>query len=190
MKPVVRKEMKQTLRAIPAEDARRKSHAACRLLAAQEEFRRARTAMIYLHIPHELNVGPLALAAWQDDKTVLVPKVDYEQRHMIAVEIRSLDTDLEPGRFGILEPMAWEPWPVEDIDLVVAPGLAFGREGSRLGRGGGFYDRFLSQPDMHAVTCGIAFAEQLLAELPTHAHDVPLDMLVTDDEVLRFNRKR
>ena len=186
MKQRVRKEMKARLRGISAEGASGKSRAACGLLAAEGEFRSARVVMLYLHISHELDVGGLALAAWQDDKTVLVPKVDYEQRHMIGVKIRSLDAGLVTDAYGILEPPTWEPWPVEEIDLVVVPGLAFDRTGNRLGRGAGFYDRFLSQPEMRATTCGVAFAEQVIDEVPAHAHDVRLKMLATDEEVLRF----
>lgn len=179
--------MKAVLGGIPAEAASSRSRAACSLLASQPEFRRARIVMLYLHIPRELDASRLALAAWRDDKIVLAPKVNYRQRHMIAVEIRSLDAGLEAGAYGIPEPVTWEPWPVEQIDLVIVPGLAFDRKGNRLGRGAGFYDRFLSRPEMRAVTCGIAFAEQVLDGLPTGDRDVPLKMLATDEEVVRFN---
>lgn len=187
MKAQVRKQMRQALGGIEAEAAAAKSRAACARLAGRQEFRDARVVMLYLHIAHELDVAALALAGWQDDKTILVPKVNYEQRHMIAVEIRSLDTDLAIDPYGVREPITGEPCPEGEIDLVAVPALAFDRAGNRLGRGAGFYDRFLSQPDVRAMTCGIGFAEQVLDELPVQNHDVPLKMLVTDEEVLRFS---
>jgi 5-formyltetrahydrofolate cyclo-ligase len=66
--------------------------------------------------------------------------------------------------------------------------MAYDRQGGRLGRGGGYYDRFLGQPGLRAVRCGLAFAEQVVDELPTAPHDQPVDIVVTDQEVLRFNR--
>ena len=104
---------------------------------------------------------------------------------MSAVEIRSLEDDFTPGAFGIREPVG-EPWPIDGIDLIVVPALAYDRRGNRLGKGGGFYDRFLALPSRRGVPCGLGFDEQLLDEVPTDDHDHPIDMVVTDKEVLRF----
>jgi len=107
---------------------------------------------------------------------------------MVAVTCRSIDDDeMLVDQFGIRTPKNGQMWPYEDIDLIVVPALAFDRQGNRLGRGGGFYDRFLAEPRVHAVTVGLGFAEQLVEELPTHHYDRPVDMLVTDQHVLRFN---
>jgi 5-formyltetrahydrofolate cyclo-ligase len=190
MKSHLRKEMRERLLAMPAEAVTEKSRAACSGLIAQEEFRNADVVMIYLTIPGEVDTGELALVTWQHEKTVLVPKVDREQRHMIAVEIRSLETGFVAGSYGIREPVEGEPYPPEDIDLIVVPALAYDRLGSRLGRGGGFYDRFLAHPGVRAVKCGLGFEDQIVDELPTRAHDYPLDMLVTDKQVLRFGSKK
>jgi 5-formyltetrahydrofolate cyclo-ligase len=68
---------------------------------------------------------------------------------------------------------------------VIVPGLAFDSRGRRLGRGGGFYDRFLSQPDLTAVTCGVALEAQILEDLPREPHDVPVDLLITEERTIR-----
>ena len=78
-------------------------------------------------------------------------------------------------------------WRPQDIDLIVAPALAIDRHGRRLGRGGGYYDKFLAQPALRATICAFVFAEQLLDDLPHLPHDQPVDMVVTDAEVLRFH---
>ena len=91
------------------------------------------------------------------------------------------------GAYGIREPISNEAFPPEQIDLIVVPAMAFGADGARLGRGGGFYDRFLSQPDLRAATCGLAFHEQVLDAVPTGEHDCPVMVVVTDKEVLRFS---
>ena len=187
MKPTLRKDMLKTLAAMSAQTIAAKSHLACQALADLAEFRSAATVMIYLPMPRELDTAPLALAAWHQDKTVVAPRVVWGQGHMVPVLCRSLDDgDLTPPRFGVREPMEGEPWPLEEIDLVVAPALAFDRRGHRLGRGGGFYDRFLASSMLKATACGLGFAEQVVDELPTADNDHPLDILVTDKEVLRF----
>jgi len=187
MKHHLRKEMKQRLATIGPDEAAERSRLACRRLIELPEFQRAHAVMIYLTIPQEVETTELALAGWQHGKTILAPRVNWDQRHMLAVEVRSLESGVSSTRYGLWEPSDGEPWPIEDIDLVVVPALAFDRDGHRLGRGGGFYDRFLAEPKMRAASCGLAFAEQLLDELPRHAHDWPVDILVTDREVLRFN---
>ena len=105
---------------------------------------------------------------------------------MIALPYRSLDDSMSVGRYDIEEPADGEPWPADNIDLIVVPGLAFDTSGGRLGKGGGFYDRFLVQPGMHALTCAVAFAEQMIETVPAEPHDRRVDMLVTDEAVLRF----
>jgi len=189
MKQRIRQQIKATLAAMSPEAARAKSLRACKALAQQAEFRDARAVMVYLDIHEEVDTTHLILAAWQDDKTVLVPRVAWKHKHMTAVAIHSLDTGIAETPAGLREPTDTEPWPVEMIDLVITPALAFDRKGNRLGRGGGFYDRFLASPEMRAATCGLAFSEQLVDELPVSHHDYAVDLVVTDTEVLRFNSR-
>ena len=85
-------------------------------------------------------------------------------------------SQLIPGRFGIREP-APGPKP-EQLDLIVVPGLAFTAEGSRLGRGAGFYDRFLSSVPHSTVKIGVCFEFQCLSEIPQKSHDVKMDAVV------------
>lgn len=166
-----------------------KSQTACKKVIALDEFRKAGSVMLYMPIPGEVDATEIALAAWQHEKTVLVPRIEAESAgHMIAVETNSLDDEMVAGSFGIRYPAKGRPWPIEDIDFILVPALIFDRRGHRIGRGGGFYDRFLGQPDMQAFTCGLAFAEQLIDRLPNHVHDKPVDMLVTDEHLLKFDR--
>ena len=190
MKRLVRKQMRAALAAMDSRAAADKSRRACDALIALDEFRQARVVMIYLKIPNELDADAIARAAWEDGKTVLVPKVVWEDRRMEAVKIDSLDAGLIETPQGLREPPEGKHWPVEQIDFVAAPALAFDRSGSRLGRGGGFYDRFLSSPQMHSVLCGLAFSEQVVDEVPVDGHDHPVDILVTDAETLRFRASR
>jgi len=186
MKKHLRVEMKEKLAAMSSQAANEKSYAACMLLTGLPEFRNADVVMLYLPIPQEVDPAEVALHAWQQEKTVLAPKVNWDQRHMLAVRIQSLSDDVVTGRYGVPEPAEGPVWPVQDIDFIIVLALAYDRSGARLGRGGGFYDRFLAEPGMRAITCGLSFAEQLVNELPADKHDRPMDILVTNKEVLRF----
>ena len=187
MKARLRKEMKAALAAMSPGDASVKSAAACGRFLALPEYHCARVILLYLPIPQEVDTAAIALDAWQHEKRVLAPRMDWDRRHMEAVQIRSLDDELTGGRFGIRQPRDGQPCPVDQIDLVVVPALAFDPRGGRLGRGAGFYDRFLSHRDLRAVACGLAFDEQVIEDLPRHAHDRPVSILVTDRRVLRFD---
>jgi len=178
--------MKAALASIPPQDVTDRSEAACRLLIDLPEYRDARAVMLYLPLPHEPDPTRLALHAWEEGKTVLAPKVDWARRDMLAVEIHSMQEGVVAGKYGVPVPPDGPVRAPERIDLVIVPALAYDRSGGRLGRGGGFYDRFLSELREDTVTCGLGFSEQVVDELPTGEHDRPVDILVTDKEVLRF----
>jgi 5-formyltetrahydrofolate cyclo-ligase len=186
----LRQEFQKTLAGISAEQRKEKSRRACRNLIATPEFQNASTVMIYMSLPHELDTSDAILSAWQMGKTVVVPKVSWQQRHMIPVQINSLETGFSEEVPGLRNPVTGAPVPFEDIDIVVAPGLGFDRRGNRLGRGGSYYDRFFTNKELKSRKCGFAFSEQLIETVPVTDHDVPVDMLVTDEEVLYFGKAK
>jgi 5-formyltetrahydrofolate cyclo-ligase len=145
--------------------------------------------MIYLSLPHEVDTAAVILSAWQQGKTIAVPKVSWQQRHMIPVIITSLDTGFSTEVGGLRNPITGLPMPIEEIDLVVAPGLGFDRKGNRIGRGGSYYDRFFANKELRAVKCGFAFEDQVVDTVPTDERDMRMDILVTDDEVIYFNKE-
>jgi len=119
-----------------------------------------------------------------------VPKISWQQRHMIPVQVNSLETDVSTGVSDLRNPVAGVPVPFEEIDLVVAPALGFDRQGNRLGRGGSFYDRFFANEQLRALRCGLAFAEQLVDSIPVTDGDELVDFLVTDGEVMYFKDEK
>lgn len=185
-KAAVRKHLRQMLAAMTEADRHQKSLKACGLLGASPEFTAARVVMLFLSTPHEIDTASLALKCWQAGKTVVVPKVSWDQRRMLPVEITSLHTELAVTGPGVREPVGGQPMPVGFIDLVVVPGMGFSSRGHRIGRGMGFYDRFLAQAEFLGVSCGLGFEEQIVEELPVLDHDMPLGMLVTDGGIRRF----
>ena len=184
-KSAIRKQLRETLQAMSEPDRHAKSLAACTFISTSPEFAAARVVMLYLSTPTEVDTAPLALRAWQAGKTVVVPKVSWDQRRMLPTEITSLK-DAMTTTGPVREPIAGRPMPVEFIDLVIVPGLGFTADGHRIGRGMGFYDRFLAQDDFLGLSCGLSFEEQIVERLPMLDHDMPLSMLATDRGLRRF----
>lgn len=185
-KSEIRRQLRTALGAMTDESRHAKSSIICSAIAASPEFTAANVIMLYLSTPEEVDTASLALRAWQAGKQVVVPKVSWDQRRMLPTEISSLNNGLAITGPGVREPIAGKPVPVAFIDLVIVPGLGFTEDGHRIGRGMGFYDRFLAQPDFNGLSCGLAFQEQILEHLPMLDHDVPLSMLATDQGIRRF----
>lgn len=188
-KAQLRRQLQNCLLAIPSEQRSEKSRKACRNLLSISQFQSASTVMMYLSLPHEADTSEVILHAWQLGKVVAVPKISWQQRHMMPVQIHSLETGFSTSSWGLRNPIAGVPMPFEDIDLVVTPALGFDRKGNRLGRGGSYYDRFFANAELRASRCGFGFEEQLVEAIPVTEHDEPMDFLVTDEEIIYFNNR-
>jgi len=188
-KAQLRRKLQKYLLAIPSEQRSEKSRKACRNLLSIPQFQSASTVMMYLSLPHEADTSEAILHSWQIGKVVVVPKISYQQRNMMPVQIHSLETGFSTSDYGLRNPISVVPILFEEIDLVVVPALGFDREGNRLGRGGSYYDRFFANAELKASRCGFGFAEQVVETIPVTKHDEPIDFLVTDEEIIYFNNK-
>ena len=129
-------------------------------------------------MPDEVDVWPLLEETLAGGKMAALPRYDTLSNDYSARHVHHLQTEVEPGQFGIREPKAGCPEiPLERLALILVPGVAFDLRGGRLGRGRGFYDRLL--PQIHGVKCGVAFDEQIVDAVPTGNHDVRMDFILT-----------
>lgn len=151
------------------------------------EVMSARVAMAYIALPDEVQTSLLIETWLAEGRSVCVPHTDTRQHRLIPVRLRELD-GLGKGALGIPEPERQEEIHPEEIEFVVAPGRAFDRKGNRIGRGGGYYDRFFREACPRAVRCGAAFSCQVLEAIPHEEHDAPLDIIVTETLTLRAHR--
>ena len=159
-----------------------RSRIICEKLLSSNEFRQSRTVMSYVSLPSEVDTFMFNTEALKRGKRVVVPCVNAAEQAITASELTSMDS-LVKGPFGIYEPEDGQKRtiPLKEIDLVVVPAIAFDRNGMRLGRGKGYYDRFLSSPDLSSArTIGIAFGFQIVDSLPSDPHDRPVLRVVTD----------
>ena len=185
MKETIRRELRRNLTAMKDGVREELSEQACELLLGLGEYVQARIVMAYIPLPDELDIEPMLRSAWQDGKTVAMPRIIWEKHELKPIVTHNLDSDLMAGRHGLREPAGTEEITLSDIDLVIVPAVGFDRRGHRMGRGGGFYDRFLARSKLRARTVGITFDQQVLEELPVLSHDQRVQMVVTDAGIHR-----
>ena len=147
----------------------------CLQIIGTQEWQEANTVLLYAALPDEVDLNLLLQDAEGSDKRVILPVVDgdtlllkvYDPRHMA-----------RQGKYQIMEPTAQCKTldNLDEIDLAIIPGRAFTRQGARLGRGKGYYDRLLSS--LHCPKWGVAFPCQMVKEIPTDPWDIPLDKVI------------
>lgn len=169
----------------PAVDA-----SVCARLREVEELERAGCVLAYLSLPDEVSVDGWIAGALGRGVRVCTPRVDWATGAMEASVLRKMG-DWEPGRHGLRGPAADAPIvPIEEVGAVLVPGLGFDMRGSRLGRGGGFYDRLLARLPASAVRIGVATRQRVVDRVPAEAWDQTLDVLVTETGAERFERAK
>ena len=150
-----------------------------------ESYKQSKTAMFFVSFNSEVNTHDMIKESI-GRKTVIAPKV--VQNEIEPSVIIDLDSLIPSGKFGILEPIEIMKIAYKNIDLVFVPGIAFDKEGHRVGYGFGYYDKFLKKVPK-AVKIGLCFDFQVVGKVPREEHDVPVDFIVTDKEVLECKKK-
>lgn len=157
------------------------------LLVQTSAYREADVVMTYMSFGSEADTLALARRVLADGKRLCVPVCEAETHTITPAAVTDLDGELRPGHYGILEPVHVEPVNIAEISLVVVPGLAFDREGYRVGYGGGYYDRFLPRLPHGAVTAGFTYDACVTDCVPRDAYDMPVDMVITQSGI-RYRR--
>ena len=139
-------------------------------------FKKAKTVMFYMSFGGEVDTVDMIRAAQKLGKTVVVP-VCGRNRMMSPCVLKNKGTLLR-GPYGIREPALRKPVNLKSLDLVIVPGLAFDKKGRRLGRGKGYYDRFLPKVSRHSVAIGLAYDFQILPFIPTTKYDVGVHKVI------------
>lgn len=153
---------------------------------------KAKTILFYAPVARELDVGPVGKACLEKGLRVAIPRSGWHDQSITPVEVTEwpFGEKLSPGKHGIHQPAEnARVLNLGEIDLVVVPGLGFDATGGRLGRGGGFYDRFLTRPELRAWRVGAAMDEQVVEEVPRDRWDVGMDVLVTPLRTLVFSAR-
>ena len=129
---------------------------------------------LFISLPDEPQTANFIEQLLSKNKRVVVPRIEGEEMNFY-----DISEGVSEGAFGIMEPIATTPIEPSEIDVMIVPGVAFTRQGARLGRGKGFYDKYLSHNSFRAYTIGVCYPCQVVENLPTEPHDKQLDLIVT-----------
>jgi len=156
----------------------RKSKFIERKLLNQEEFIKAKRIMFYLAFEGEVKTENMINKAKELGKEIYVPLCDTKQKALRPCLLRK-DSRLIKGPYQTLQPQTKTGLPLDELDMVIVPALAFDKNGNRLGRGKGYYDRLLKKISHHTSSIGLAFDFQILPTLPIEQNDVPVNKVLS-----------
>ncbi len=181
-KEVLREKILKKLREQREESRQKKSLEIKRQLFLERQFLQADTVMFYISKDGEVDTEQMIRDALKMGKKVVVPLTLVKEKKIIPSELKDYDKELEKGPFGIYQPglKFIRKKTLKDIDLVIVPGVAFDRSGNRLGRGGGYFDRFLAKLKKKNVPMfGLAFDFQIQKKIEVFSHDIPVTQLIS-----------
>ncbi len=173
--------------ALPQDLRARWSRDICARILALPQYKAARCVLGYMSFGAEFDSTDWVRQVLADGKELLLPKVDTALRELVLYHVQNIDAQLAPGAYGIREPLATncEQAGLDEPDFILLPGVAFARDGARLGYGGGFYDKLLARMNSnHATLVAAAFSMQLVADVPQETTDRKVQWLVTETETI------
>lgn len=149
------------------------------------DWKQAKMIGITISNRPEVDTYQIISKAWEEEKQVVVPKC-YPKEKRMSFRLLNEFSQLESVFFGLLEPIEKATKEVEpdQIDLLIVPGLAFTKEGYRLGFGGGYYDRFLT--NFTGKTVSLAFNTQIIPQFTIEKHDIPISKIITNEMVIEI----
>ena len=175
-KKSIRAEVRRRIKLLSEADKGAAATAIFTKVEATDAFHKAECVALFVAMWDEVPTVE-TMERWRNmGKRVVVPRVEgdvmrYYDYHPDRMTV---------GAFGIIEPVGDDEVSADAIDLMVVPARAFTLQGDRLGRGGGFYDKYMSLEGFRAVKYGVAFSCQIFDSLPTDPHDIPVDGLFTN----------
>jgi 5-formyltetrahydrofolate cyclo-ligase len=190
-KQELRKALRKQLAGIPPETFQEEGRRAAEFMASYRPWRDAERVLLFLTAPGEIETAPLLDLAFRQGKKVFLPKVEGEIARFF--RIGSADGPWQTGAFGIREPLIEGPALPEEFPppsggssggavVLVAPGMAFDRQGNRMGHGKGYYDRFFAKLDslgLSYIAVALCLEQQLIPQVPTESWDRKMDAICT-----------
>jgi len=172
----LRKEIRQEKNQYNPAQLRKMSASVWEQLEQNPHFRQAKVVVAYWSLPDEVYTHDF-VRKWASDKTILLPVIDGEN-----LLLKSFEGDVNlhiEEKFHIPEPTEGQIYPIEEVDLIIVPGMAFDKQNNRMGRGKAFYDKLLKNAGVYKI--GVCFGFQYLESIPATKLDVPMDEVIVSD---------
>ena len=174
-KSTLRREVRAKIATLSATDKEALSTQIFSKISKLEEVEKASVVALFASLPDEPQTASI-IEQLAPRKRIVLPRIEGEE-----MEFYDISEGLHEGAFGIMEPSAAEPVSPSDIDVMIVPGVAFTADGFRLGRGKGFYDKYLSRNGFHAYTIGVCYPCQIVDTIPSEPHDKAIELVVSSE---------
>jgi 5-formyltetrahydrofolate cyclo-ligase len=172
-KRTLRKEIRAEIAKLSADEKLSLSAQIFSKIATVDKMRNASVIALFVALPDEPQTSAFIEQLLQEKKRVVVPRIEGDEMNFYEIS-----EGVAIGAYNIMEPLATIPVEPREIDAMIVPGVAFTREGARLGRGKGFYDKYLSHKDFRAYTIGVCYPCQVVEDLPSEPHDKIIDEVI------------
>jgi len=183
MKETLKSEILEKRKNLSKEEIKEKSSIIKKKLYSLAEFKKSKNILFYVSFNNEVDtIGIIKELLNGNSKKIIVPYVEKDNPILQLSELKNID-ELKEGSFGILEPKKIRKFDAEKVDLVIVPGIAFDKNGHRVGYGYGYYDRFLK--NLNVTKIGFAFDFQLVNKIPNGKHDVAMDVVITESRIIK-----
>jgi 5-formyltetrahydrofolate cyclo-ligase len=185
-KSELREETTQKLAALPEKEIVEKTKAIENRLFDFANFLESKIALMYVHNKSEVPTGNILRRSYDYNKIVVLPAYNTENFDMTPMKVDNLDTDLQEGPRGILEPdeARCKVVPIERIDIAIIPAIALDEKGGRIGSGEGYYDRLIPRLAITTRKVALALEHQIITQVPIESHDKHVDIIITEDRVI------
>ncbi len=170
----IRQSIRAKIATLSAEDKATLSSQIFNKIAYLKEIKQASIVALFVSLADEPQTSNFINQLLSRQIKVVVPRIEGEE-----MEFYDISEGIATGAFGIMEPTSKEPIDPSKIDVMIVPGVAFTQQGARLGRGKGFYDKYLSHSGFRARTIGVCYPCQIVETLPTEEHDKVLDCVIS-----------
>ncbi|MDP8219591.1 MAG: 5-formyltetrahydrofolate cyclo-ligase [Candidatus Theseobacter exili] len=189
-KSIIRRKMIQKRNVLSHEETLHFGNIVASFILELTKYKKCKSIMVYFPKDNEIDTGKIISHSFMYGKRVIFPRYNSQNGGLEARSVCCVDRDLSPGSFGIMEPESGnsEIVSLQDIELILIPCVAVNKQGYRIGRGGGCYDRFLSFAGKHNCKIGLVYDFQYVTDFEVQEHDIPLDMIISNKGIRHFEK--
>lgn len=177
-----KEEIRQNIRILKKQQSKESrkeaSEKICTLIENCGIFKNSTNILLYHSLPDEVETLSF-ISKWHTVKNIFLPRVNGTELEILAYD----EKRLSKGAYNISEPAGEELQDLNNIDLIIVPAVALDKKGNRIGRGKGYYDKLLSAVNTYKI--GIIYSYQLVETIPSEKHDIPMDMVITDEGIIK-----